>query len=105
MLAALFCRERAIQGEYDSAWLEGGLQGLRRYDACPHIHTARHKPRHRTLAEYTLTPDTVQEVIRDLTQKFSMAFMTTVIGLPIAAVLRTFLIITHAKHHQDMSNI
>ena len=106
VLAALFCRERAIQGEYDSAWLEGGLQAASGVTTLALTYTLLGISLGiGTLAEYTLTPDTVQEVIRDLTQKFSMAFMTTVIGLPIAAVLRTFLIITHAKHHQDMSNI
>ena len=38
-----------------------------------------------TLAEQQLTPDTVQQIIKDLTRHFSMAFMTTVVGLPIAA--------------------
>lgn len=49
------------------------------------------------LAEQELTPDTVQNVIRDLTAQFSLAFMTTVIGLPTAALLRGSLLITHAR--------
>ena len=49
------------------------------------------------LAEQELTPDTVQNVIRDLTAQFSLAFMTTVIGLPTAALLRGALLITHAR--------
>lgn len=40
------------------------------------------------LAEAELTPEHVDEVIGVLTQQFSMAFMTTVIGLPTAALLR-----------------
>ena len=35
-----------------------------------------------------LTPENVQDVIADLTGHFSMAFMTTVVGLPSAALLR-----------------
>lgn len=43
-----------------------------------------------------LSPDTVQEVIRDLTARFSMAFATTVIGLPVSALLRALLSISYA---------
>lgn len=51
-----------------------------------------------TLADQELTPDTVQDVIRSLTGHFSLAFMTTVIGLPSAAALRALLLITEARH-------
>lgn len=49
------------------------------------------------LSDQELTPDTVQLVIQDLTASFSLAFMTTVIGLPTAALLRTLLSVTHAR--------
>ena len=49
------------------------------------------------LAEQNLTPETVQGVIRDLTANFSLAFMTTVIGLPLSAILRAMLSISHTK--------
>jgi hypothetical protein len=49
-----------------------------------------------SLAGKTLTPETVQVVISDLTAKFSMAFFTTVIGLPVATALRALLLVTHA---------
>ncbi len=49
------------------------------------------------LSDQELTPETVQLVIQDLTSSFSLAFMTTVIGLPTAAVLRTLLTVTHAR--------
>jgi hypothetical protein len=49
------------------------------------------------LAEQNLTPETVQGVIRDLTANFSLAFMTTVVGLPLSAVLRAMLTISHNK--------
>ena len=50
-----------------------------------------------TLADQQLSPATIQSVISDLTQKFSLAFMTTVVGLPTAAVLRMLLMLSHAR--------
>ena len=50
-----------------------------------------------TLAGQGLTPETVQNVISDLTASFSLAFMTTVVGLPLSAALRTILVIVHGK--------
>ena len=38
----------------------------------------------------------MQEVIRGLTERFSLAFMTTVIGLPASALLRALLSISGA---------
>ncbi len=50
-----------------------------------------------SLSEATLTPDTVHEVIQALTANFSLAFMTTVVGLPISAMLRSLLIVTYTR--------
>jgi hypothetical protein len=50
-----------------------------------------------SLAGQDLTPDTVQAVIRDLTANFSLAFMTTVVGLPTSALLRGLLVVTRAR--------
>jgi len=50
-----------------------------------------------TLAERPLTPDTVQAVIGALTARFSLAFMTTVIGLPTAALGRALLLVLAAR--------
>ena len=50
-----------------------------------------------TLAERALTPETVQLVVRDLTKHFSLAFMTTVVGLPISAALRALIRVTEAR--------
>ena len=55
----------------------------------------------RSLAGKELTPDTVQVVIRGLTENFSLAFMTTVVGLPVSAVLRTLLLVTSARKRQS----
>jgi hypothetical protein len=49
-----------------------------------------------SLAGQDLTPSTVPTIIRTLTANFSMAFMTTVIGLPTAALLRALLQISFA---------
>lgn len=49
------------------------------------------------LAEQELTPETVRIVIQGLTERFSLAFMTTVIGLPMAAVLRAILTVLAAR--------
>lgn len=58
-----------------------------------------------SLAEQELTPTTIHEVIRDLTRHFSMAFLTSVVGLPIAAAFRALIVITCARrpragHHR-----
>lgn len=50
-----------------------------------------------SLAGQQLTPDTIQGVIKSLTENFSMAFMTTVVGLPTSALLRSLLLVAHAR--------
>ena len=55
----------------------------------------------RTLADQELNTDTVQKVISALTEHFSLAFMTTVVGLPTAAVLRALISITDVRLRAD----
>jgi hypothetical protein len=50
-----------------------------------------------TLAEQPLSPENVQLMISGLTKQFSMAFMTTVIGLPTATVIRALISIKYQK--------
>jgi len=50
-----------------------------------------------TLSGQELNQDTVQGVISGLTGHFSLAFMTTVVGLPTSAVLRAIVSVTEAK--------
>ena len=50
-----------------------------------------------SLSNQELNPTTIPEVIKGLTAHFSMAFMTTVIGLPISALLRSLLMIYRAR--------
>ena len=49
------------------------------------------------LAGQELNPTTIPSIIKNLTEHFSMAFMTTVIGLPVAAVLRSTLLVTFSR--------
>lgn len=44
-----------------------------------------------SLSGQTLAPDTISDIISDLTRHFSTAFMTTVVGLPTVWVLRTLI--------------
>lgn len=50
-----------------------------------------------TLADQSLTPENVNQLISVLTKQFSMAFMTTVIGLPSALIVRATLAILVSK--------
>lgn len=54
-----------------------------------------------TLADQELTPETVQSIIQELTQHFSLAFLTTVVGLPSAAILRALLSLSHERMKQQ----
>lgn len=50
-----------------------------------------------TLAEQPLTPENVQVLVSGLTKQFSMAFMTTVVGLPAATIVRALIGIKYQK--------
>ena len=50
-----------------------------------------------SMAGQVLTPETVQDVIQGLTENFSMAFMTTVVGLPVSACMRALVAISEAQ--------
>ena len=49
------------------------------------------------LSEQSLTPENVDTIISVLTTQFSMAFMTTVVGLPASTAVRAWLAILVAK--------
>ena len=49
------------------------------------------------LSDGGLTPENINSVIADLTAHFSLAFMTSVIGLPLSAAMRTALIVCNAS--------
>jgi len=50
-----------------------------------------------SLAEQPLNPENIQLIISNLTKQFSMAFMTTVIGLPTATLVRALVSIKYQK--------
>ncbi|MBF7073060.1 hypothetical protein ISG33_06570 [Glaciecola sp. MH2013] len=49
------------------------------------------------LSHQSLGPDTVNAVISELTSQFSMAFMTTVVGLPCSTLIRSLASVFLAK--------
>lgn len=49
------------------------------------------------LSQHELTPDTVQQVIGQLTRYFSVAFLTSVVGVPVAASLRAIILVTESR--------
>ena len=53
------------------------------------------------LAEQSLTPQNVNAIISALTTQFSMAFMTTVVGLPVSTAVRACLSILLAKQDSE----
>ena len=54
-----------------------------------------------TLSEQPLTPSSVNAVIGELTKQFSMAFMTTVVGLPSSATLRAWVSLRYTKIEKE----
>jgi len=50
-----------------------------------------------SLSEQPLSPENVQLIISGLTKQFSMAFMTTVIGLPTATIIRALISVKYQK--------
>jgi protein-S-isoprenylcysteine O-methyltransferase Ste14 len=49
------------------------------------------------LAEHALTPETVHAVIRELSRHFSLALLSTVIGLPVSTATRSALMIAEGR--------
>ena len=49
------------------------------------------------LSDKTIDPESVQVIIQELTGHFSTAFMTTVVGLPTAAVLRAMMSLRYVR--------
>lgn len=55
------------------------------------------------LSSSKLDVDTINETISKLTEQFSMAFMTSVIGLPLSGILRSILIICYEYNRKYMN--
>ena len=56
-----------------------------------------------SLSGHELNPTTIPQVIKGLTEHFAMAFMTTVIGLPVSAALRSALLVSYS-HAEERAN-
>lgn len=54
-----------------------------------------------TLADRPLNPETVSGIVSELTRHFSMAFMTTVVGLPLSALLRAVILVEERRLEAD----
>ena len=105
VITAMFCCVRLIDSARDAPsdlerqkWLQAGLQ------ACNGIATLALtftllgiSLGIGQLSNSSLTPDSIDKVIASLTDDFSMAFLTSVIGLPLSAILRTGLIVLNAS--------
>jgi hypothetical protein len=55
------------------------------------------------LAQESLSPENVNQVISVLTTQFSMAFMTTVVGLPSAAIVRAWVAILYVQQTSKLN--
>lgn len=54
-----------------------------------------------SLSDKTIDPTTIQKIIQELTQHFSTAFMTTVVGLPTANFLRALISLKYVRVTRD----
>lgn len=103
-ILTLFCLVKLTRAkEGNTLWLEAGLQAASGIATLALTFTLLGISLGiGSLASQTLTPETVQEVIRGLTEKFSLAFFTTVVGLPLSSVLRALLLVVNAaKANQE----
>ena len=101
--AALFCWVRMHQTKFDATkyrpWLEAGMHASSGVATLALTYTLLGISLGiGSLADQELSSHTVNAVIQGLTGPLSMAFMTTVIGLPTAAALRALLLVTNAVY-------
>lgn len=98
---ALFSWVRMLssEGQNDTVWFETGVQAANGVTTLALTFTLLGISLGiGTLSGQELTPETIQPVIRKMTANFSLAFMTTVIGLPVSALLRGLIIVSHARN-------
>ncbi|MCP5366844.1 MAG: hypothetical protein H6907_03240 [Hyphomicrobiales bacterium] len=105
VLTVLYCWVRIaghpVTAAEEDVWLETGVQAANGVTTLALTYTLLGISLGiGSLAGQDLTPETVQTIIRELTANFSLAFMTTVIGLPTSAVLRALLLITQARNRR-----
>ena len=99
VIVTIFCWTNILTGSVDTElWLEAGLHAASGIATAALTFTLLGISLGiGVLAEQTLTPASVQPIISDLTHRFSLAFFTTVIGLPVSAALRALLLVTYAN--------
>ena len=102
IFATVYCWTRlgdqTLSVKQRTVWLESGLHGANGVSTLALTYTLLGISLGiGTLSEQELTPETVQTVISQLTDHFSLAFMTTVVGLPTSAALRALMLITHSR--------
>jgi hypothetical protein len=105
IFASLFCWVRMMReaGSNAAMWYEAGLQAANGVTTLALTFTLLGISLGiGTLAGQELTPETIQPIIRRMTANFSLAFMTTVIGLPLSAALRSLLVITRAHAQPEI---
>ena len=96
---ALFCWVRQLRGDPSEVWFEAGVQAANGVTTLALTFTLLGISLGiGTLAGQDLSPETIQPVIRKMTANFSLAFMTTVVGLPVSAFLRSLIVVTHARN-------
>ena len=102
VLFALYCWLRLQrEGDGDSrrkVWLEAGMHAANGVATLGLTYTLLGISLGiAALSQHQLTPDNVQQVIGQLTRHFSMAFLTSVVGVPAAAGLRALILVTEAR--------
>ncbi len=101
--ATLFCWLRLIKARDEAErtlWVEAGLSSASGIGTLALTYTLLGISLGiGSLADQELTPGTIQSVINQLTEHFSMAFLTTVVGLPLATILRAIISISAARSH------
>ena len=105
VITAMFCSVRLIDSAYHRSselerqrWLQAGLQTCNGIATLALTFTLLGISLGiGQLSNSSLTPDSIDMVIASLTDDFSMAFLTSVIGLPLSAILRTVFIVLNAS--------
>ncbi len=98
VFTSVFCWVKLRHTHGEQVWLEAGLQAAAGITTLALTYTLLGISLGvGALASQELTPETVRVVIRELTENFSLAFLTTVVGLPLSAALRTVLLVTNAR--------
>jgi hypothetical protein len=102
VLVTLYCwlrlQRRGLAAEGRKVWLEAGMHAANGVATLGLTYTLLGISLGiSSLSESQLTPETVQEIIGQLTRHFSMAFLTSVVGVPVAAVLRAMVMVSETR--------